>query len=613
MLKQLLTATLAVLATAAGAAELPADVKWVTNDTAPPIGSDKAVKGGTFNFWMESYPLTFRLFGPNSNDAFAGWNRIPSIGFGLVMQHPNTDEWLPMLATHWAVMDDNRTIYFKLDPDAKWSDGRTITADDYTFANEFLRSELIVEPFWNKRMEDYYETIEKIDDFTIRIVGKNPSWRPLYDYNIFPIPKHATRLTNKWVEETNLTFPVVPGPYVIKEAVSGQRVVFERIPNWWGENKRYFKGMWNVDRIVLKVIPDEDRAFDAFKSGDIDFYVVNTARRWAQEMTFDALTKGWAHRREEFVERPQGIYGIALNLDPQKAPLFQNADVRKAIAHAFDFDGINKNLMFEAYYRSNSVFEGTPFANPNVTARAFDPKKVREHLAAAGFTRRGPDGIWMNDKGQRLSFTLNFGSKGLERHMTTIAETMKKLGIEMKLQLLEPAASFERGLERNYEATVKSRTGGLYPEPHQYFHSSFKSSTQNNNTWYFGDPRVDELIDVYRFGMDEQKRLAAMHEIDQIVSDACFYIPFWSAPFIRFAYYDHIRFPETYFPRRTEQFQDYMVFWIDPAAEKELAAARKAGKPLPGADRPEDIQVDPWGVRAERQRKATAAAGQPAK
>jgi hypothetical protein len=92
----------------------------------------EAIRGGTFNYFMSSYPLTFRLMGPNSNDV----RRLEpafTMDFGLVGRHPVTDRYIPIMATHWSVQDDQRTIYFRLDPDARWSDGTPITADDYVF------------------------------------------------------------------------------------------------------------------------------------------------------------------------------------------------------------------------------------------------------------------------------------------------------------------------------------------------------------------------------------------------------------------------------------------------------------------------------------------------
>ena len=87
-----------------------------------------------------------------------------------------------------------------------------------------------------------------------------------------------------------------------------------------------------------------------------------------------------------------------------------------------------------------------------------------------------------------------------------------------------------------------------------------------------------------------------MQRIDQIVRDEAFYLPFWNGPFIRVAYWDYIRWPDNWLPKRTEQLDDWMVFWIDPQRRAQLAEDMKNNKPWP-LDK--DIDKDPWGVRAK--------------
>ncbi|MGH8800753.1 MAG: ABC transporter substrate-binding protein, partial [Casimicrobiaceae bacterium] len=138
---------------------LPSDLRWETNNDEPLIGSPKAIRGETLRYELGAYPLTFRLMGPNSNDSFAGWNRLFTFNFALVQRHPVTDRFIPMMATHWSVQDDQRTIYFKLDPDARFSDGHPVTATDYVFTWQMMRSPHIVDPFYNTYAKQYYESV----------------------------------------------------------------------------------------------------------------------------------------------------------------------------------------------------------------------------------------------------------------------------------------------------------------------------------------------------------------------------------------------------------------------------------------------------------------------
>ena len=572
------------------AAELPKDIKWETNNDDPPIGDSKALKGGTLYFYMDDYPLTFRLMGPNSNDAFASWNRAYTMDFALVALHPTTDRFIPLMATHWFIQSDQQTVYYKLDPDARWSNGRPVTADDYVFCWEMMQSPHIVDPFYNNYVKEYLKLVEKIDDGTLKVVGQRPSWRPLYDYNLWPMPRHAIKLGPDWVKEANNTPQVAAGPYVVTEAVPGQKVVFTRNKEWWGYKKHYLQGMFNVDQIVLKVIPYE-RTLVYFKKGEISLLPVGIAKVWAEEMDFEALKKGWAHRKRVFLQIPSGIGGLHMNLE---APIFQSKDFRKAMQYLFPFEVINDKLMYNSYYRLVSAFEGTEYANPDLKPYGFNPQKAREYLEKAGYKKRGSDGILVNDKGERAAFTVIFGDKTFERHLTVVKEKYKMAGVEMNLKLLEGATAFNRGLERKYEMIETGRVGGYYPEPNQYFHSRFKGVTNNNNIWGYGTPETDKLIETYMYDLDKTKRLEAMHKLDAIIQDEAFYIPFWDAPYIRILYWDYICWPDFYFPKRTQQISDFQVFWIDPAKETRLKEAMAAGQSL-GEDTVVDI--DPYGIK----------------
>jgi microcin C transport system substrate-binding protein len=151
------------------APELPEDIEWLTNDSDPVYASPEAKKGGTFRDSLLSFPATFRSVGPDSNNSFAGVLRSNQLG--LIGIHPNTENIIPELATHWAFGKDKKTMYFKLNEKARWSDGKPVTAHDFAYTIEFMRSEFIVAPFYN----DYYtREIDRVivyDDHTLAVVG----------------------------------------------------------------------------------------------------------------------------------------------------------------------------------------------------------------------------------------------------------------------------------------------------------------------------------------------------------------------------------------------------------------------------------------------------------
>ncbi|MDE2475446.1 MAG: ABC transporter substrate-binding protein [Alphaproteobacteria bacterium] len=598
---------------------LPKDIVWTTDNDEPLIGSPKALRGGTLRLALGAYPLTLRLVGPNSNDFFAAWNRSFTIGFTLVTMHPVTDKFIPMMATDWSVQPDQKTIYFKLDRDARWSDGKPITADDYVFTWKMLKSKYIVDPFYNTYMQQYYQSVDKIDDYTLRIVGTRKSWRPLYDYaGFWPTPAHATVLDDTWVTRTNNVPPVAVGPYVISDMQTGQSITFKRIEHWWGDNKRYFIGQYNFDQIQLTVITQE-RELDYVRLGQLDAMIEGSAREWHEGFDFPAAENGWLRRARVFVDVPEGINGLQMNLGD---PLFANRDFRLAMQYLLDFNRLNQNLLYGDYFRINTFFQGTEFANPNVHAYPFDPEQARLHLLKAGFhrpksmqannwlaqlenvaygllfTRSDTDDVLVNDRGDRASFTLLYDSKAFDTILSSIQQDYRRAGVDMRLQMLEPGTMFERALQRKFEMLQVAMSSALYPDPRQNLGSEFKTTTNNNDFWGFGTPEVDALIKTYEESFDPEARKKALYRIDQIVHDEAFYIPFWTAPYVRLVYWDYMQFPECYLPKRASSLTDYFVYWIDPAKKAALTEAMQNGTAYP---QNKVVDVDCYGVQKKLQ------------
>jgi microcin C transport system substrate-binding protein len=431
---------------------------------------------------------------------------------------------------------------------------------------------------------------------------------------IWPSPKHTTVLDDTWVTRTNNQPQLAIGPYVVTEMVRGESVTFTRTSNWWGDKKRYFKGMYNFDKIVLRVIPAE-RELDYLRRGELDMIAEPSVKNWHEIYTFPAVNNGWIRRARVFLDTPSGVNGFHMNLE---APIFQNKDFRTAMQYLVNFDRLNKNLWYNEYFRVNSFFQGTIFANPDVKARPFDPAKAREYLERAGyrrpdstlsqgtwsqlrnvayglfFARSDTDDILVNDRGQKASFTLLYPYKALEREMTVIQQDFRRAGVDMRLQLLEPGAAFQRMLERKFEMSFVNMTSGYYPDPRQYLHTDFKNSKNNNDFWGYGTKETDDLIGVYEKDLDPDKRMQAMHKIDQIVHDEAFNIPFRTAPFVRLVFWDYLQFPEFYLPLRTQQPMDYLVYWIDPAKKTALQQAMRDNKAYP-VD--ENLDKDFYNVR----------------
>ena len=132
--------------------DVPANLKWEDGNDLEPFSSPEAKQGGTLNYFMSDFPRTLRFVGPEANGAFRGY-MLDDNAIGLVHRHPNADfDFYPGLAKSWAVSKDGKTAYYKLDPDACYSDGEPVKVKDFFFTFFFLRSRHINAPWYN----DYY-------------------------------------------------------------------------------------------------------------------------------------------------------------------------------------------------------------------------------------------------------------------------------------------------------------------------------------------------------------------------------------------------------------------------------------------------------------------------
>ena len=130
-------------------ADLPAGLVWENGLSEPEIGDPQARKGGTFTGYIPSFPPTIRVLGENANNAFRGYH-YDDIEMGFVGLHPETGAVIPSLAKEWAVSPDSRTVYYRIDPDAKYSDGVPVEADDWFNTFYMQLSEYPQNPFGNE-------------------------------------------------------------------------------------------------------------------------------------------------------------------------------------------------------------------------------------------------------------------------------------------------------------------------------------------------------------------------------------------------------------------------------------------------------------------------------
>lgn len=556
---------------------LPEGLEWVTNVNDPVWSSPEATLGGTFNTSVLSFPLTLRTVGPDSNDSFSAYKRYTNLG--LVSIHPNTLNFIPQLATHWAFGPEGKTVYYRLDPDARWSDGELVTADDYLFTIDFMRSEHIVAPWYNNHYTNQIVSVVKYDDYTISVEGATakPREELLYEYGLNPTPRHFHKLDENWVQDYNWRSEPGTGAYRISRVEKGQFVEFGRNEDWWGNDKRYLAKRFNPDTVRVTVIRDMNVAWEYFLRGEIDAFPVLMPRFWHEKAQGEPFDNGYINRIKFYTDTPQPSAGLWLNTDD---PMLADRNVRLGLAHAMNIDLLLSTVLRGDYERLKTHHDGYwDYSNPNIQPREFDLQKADEYLDAAGFPNRGPDGIRMRD-GQRLSLRVVYSTQEHTPRLVLLREEAKKAGIELNLQLLDSSAAFKQILEKQHQVAWMAWGIGLTPRFWQHYHSENAHKPQTNNITNTDNPEMDALIMEYRAATDKETRIRLAHQLEQIVHESGVFIPTYKVPYTREAYWRWLRLPEHFASRTTEVIFNPMVegvFWIDEEIKAETLAAKDRG------------------------------------
>lgn len=522
---------------------LPVGLVWETNDADPVFASAEARRGGTFRTYMPSFPLTLRRVGPDSNSGIYTYLRYNQ--FGLVSFHPETRNPIPAIATHWAFGDDGRSMYFKLNPDARWSDGVPITADDFIYAVQFMRSQEIVAPWYNNFYTERIRDAKRYDDYTIGIQGANPKPREemLYEYAFGPQPRHFHVLTDNWVAEYNWKIEPNTGPYQLSRVQKGKFVEFSRKDDWWANDLKYFRNRFNPDKIRVRVIRDVNIAYQHFLKGDLDTFSLILPQYWHEKARGPLYDNGYIHKYWFHNQLPVPAAGMFIN---GADPLLASADVRYGIAHAMHFDRVIANVLRGDYSRMRAFQLGFgPYDNPRIEPRRFDVERAGRYFDQAGFSTRGADGIRVDGAGRRLSFRITYGQPHHTERLVVLQEEARKSGLELELQLLDAASSFKQLREKKHQiGWMTWNTQGLSPSYWDFFHSVNANKPQTNNIVNYADPEMDRLIMAYRDSAFREERVELAHRLEQMVYDTGLVIPTFQVPYTREAAWRWVKLPE---------------------------------------------------------------------
>lgn len=594
--------------------ELPADLVWQDGSDLPEFADPNAIKGGSFNYYISDFPRTLRTLGPDATGGIRPY-LLDYVEPMFLNPHPTVPGGVfPGSAESWAEDHANKTVYYKIDPHARWSDGVPLTTADVEFFFYFMRSPHLRAPWYNDFYKKNFVSLTIYDDYTFALTHPvdKPDLAARFG-NFKAYPRHAFQdFGADWIER--FQWRIVPklGPYLLTEddIDKGRSITFRRDKNWWAKDKRFYRGRFNPDRYRFDVVRDPDKAVESFARGDLDMLPINTPKFWYENLNEEhpEVAAGRIVRYKFFNRVPRPGWGLWINT---AMPRVDNIDIRQGLHHATNFE-----LVCEQYYRGDAVMLETRSdgygwrVHPTITYRPFDPEKAREYFAKAGYDQVGDDGILQNAAGERLSFTITSPVQSRRDLLVILKQEALKAGLEYNLEVLDSTTGFKKLQEKNHEIgfVALSRSVELYPRYWELHHgnnayvdayldedgnpvATYRDGTPNpnpqqirvqtNNMTSSFVPEMDRLIEDYvdADNMADIKSLAA--QIEQHIYDDAAWINGWKTPFYRGGYWRYVKWPEGFNPAHSRNAEEFFVHWVDSDERDEIERARRTGETYP--------------------------------
>ena len=509
-------------------------------------------QGGSLTFATIGEPLTFNpaLSLDASSSGVLGY-----LFEGLTETSWLTDRVEPVLAESWEHSEDGLTWTFRLREDVTWHDGQPFTSRDVDFTfnrviyNEDVQSSArptFTFRFLDEESGEWKEepmTVSAPDDHTVQFVLPTPFAPFLRSMGTAIYPRHVLEprvddgtFAETWGIDTDPAEVIGTGPFTIERYDPGERIVFQRNPNYWLKDDEG-NSLPYLDTVVQTIVPDLEAELAAFRSGASDVHGV-LGEEFAQLDPLQGEENFTIHRRGPAF----GTTFLGFNMNPganpetgepyvapEKLKWFQSREFRQAVAHSIDKDAIIEDVLHGLGYpqwASVSPAAGD-FHNPDVRRYEYDVDEANKILDGLGWTDSDGDGIREDDAGIAIEFSLvtNGVSNAVRGQVTEVIEKgLRKIGIGAVYEPVEFGELVSQ-LTSSYdwEAMVIGFTGG--PDP--FGGINFWHSSEALHLWNPGQaqPATEweaEIDDLYVRGsqeLDHDRRVEIYRRAQEVAAE----------------------------------------------------------------------------------------------
>ncbi|MCW9040256.1 MAG: extracellular solute-binding protein, partial [Rhodospirillales bacterium] len=427
-----------------------------------------------------------------------------------------------LLAESMEMPDDRSWIIFNLRPEARWHDGKPVTAEDVIFTFEIQREK------GTPQFKFYYKDVTKVEQLDPRRVkftfkdGKNREL-PLIVSEMAILPRHYWE--GRAFDKTTLEPPLGSGPYKVEELEPGRHITYRRVADYWGRDLPVNRGRDNFDLIRYDYYRDATVVIEAFKAGEFDYRAENSSKAWATAYEIPEIKDGRIVKAEIKHNRPAGMQGFVYNT---RRDLFKDRRVREALAYAFDYERSNKTLFYGQYVRTRSFFDNSELAAtglpsqdelallepyrsqlpPEVFTTEYQPPvtdgtgRIRDNLRKAVTLLKEAgwhikDNALVNDKGTPFEFEVMLVSPLFERIVLPFAKNLERLGIKIRVRTVDTAQYIKRLETFDFDVIVFVWGQSLSPgnEQQNFWSSEAADHPGSRNFAGIKDPVIDALVD----------------------------------------------------------------------------------------------------------------------
>ena len=555
-----------------------------------------AVKGGTARFsWLGTFDTLnpFVLRGVPARGASEIYDTLLT---------PSADEAFSeygLLAESVEMPEDRSWAAFNLRPEARWHDGQPLTAADVVFTFETIKAK------GHPQLRYYYAAVTQVTaegPHRVRFAFKPGDNRelPLIVGQQAILPKHYWE--SRDFERATLEPPLGSGPYRFDAAEPGRAISYRRVPDYWGRDLPVNVGRHNFDVMRYDYYRDGNVALEAFKAGQYDFRLENSAKNWATGYDFPALRQGLVTREMLDNQRSTGMQAFVFNT---RRAVFADRKVREALGYAWDFEWTNARIFFGAYTRTESYFSNSELASsglpqgeelavlepfrdqlpPEVFEKPYRAPRTDgggdaranlltalKMLQEAGWRVRPEDGVMLDAQGRPVSFEILLIQPEFERIVSPFAGNLKRLGIEARIRTVDTAQYQNRVQNSDFDMIVAGWGQSLSPgnEQSSFWSSAAADTPGGRNYAGIKNPVVDALIEQVIAAPDRASLIARVKALDRVLLWGHYVIPQFHVKGDRVAYWSKFSHPKI---TPTQGYQ-LDAWWIDPNRDRAVASAK---------------------------------------